>query len=619
MHPSTPSSDQLNQMRKSQAESIGKHYLSTTPLLLTLEEALAPPLPSRLPQINLTALTPRQATEHDLLKWRWTSHKVREFRIELEQYDDDIAGRKEAITRFGDMVMVALFGENWFDSPNCNCTPSFIYAHDTAPDDPFGYDYGFSYSAWGRKQDGDPFVHPSKPPAGTKLESYNSKKELNTLELSETALKLLKAGKKSKADGVDSDEDSDSEDLSDDDPRDWRTGNPYFFDPYVEPDDMDYGLDYEYDPEYGYYDGYAEEHSDAYNEVMYDAMYAKSWGDTGPFDAMHGGEMGSSGGGIGLGQALNLMNKHLKGKDKKRKKRKKGTVANAFTPYEKDGWTVIYDANRANGEGSKAANNASAKKQSVATTKATTPGETGTPNKKEPLTDPSTPKKPAIATLANLHGLNPTPTSIASVGLGLAASPSSLKLLSTPLSAKSLSTSIHPLSKGKQALSSRATPSSKPSSSSNDASTPPKKAGEEDKANLGKRKERVHTASSSSSEKPGGSAKPVKKKPAAGGPSKADEGKKPSPAMKPASTSKSDDYNKSEAKASADKSGEQKDVGKTAKLKGEAKAQSKTAKPKTEAGKPKQQKIKYVTVVYKKSYLPSKRPWRDCWHHRGYV
>ena len=34
--------------------------------------------------------------------------------------------------------------------------------------------------------------------------------------------------------------------------------------------------------------------------------------------------------------------------------------------------------------------------------------------------------------------------------------------------------------------------------------------------------------------------------------------------------------------------------------------------------KPKQPRIKYEMVVYKKPYLPSTRPWRDCWHSRGY-
>lgn len=271
--PTSAQAESLCRAKRSQAETVGKHYLTVIPIVPTLDEALAPPLPTHLPVLNLAALTPGQATQHDLLKLRWIANKTRQCRIELEQYDDDIAGRKEAIIKFGEVMLVALFGQDWTAGMNARCKPSCVYMPD-AGGDPYGYgrdyDYGYPYGGlWSKgysKKVEEMFIHPSKPPPGTKLDGYDNKPK-DGLRLSESAVKMLgktpgdktaKANKKEK-EAEDNEDPSDSDSLTDDDPTERHTDNPYFFNPYVEPDDIDYGLDSDdYDPEYGYYDGYAE-------------------------------------------------------------------------------------------------------------------------------------------------------------------------------------------------------------------------------------------------------------------------------------------------------------------------------------------------------------------------
>ncbi|KAJ1020062.1 hypothetical protein NDA16_004342 [Ustilago loliicola] len=647
---STSQAESLARAKRDQAESVGKHYLSTIPLVPSVNEALAT-LPTHLPTLNLAALTPRQATEHDLLKWRWTAHKTRQLRIELQQYDDDIAGRKEAITKFGEMMLIALFGQNWTAAPKLKCSPSYVYMPDDADDDPYGYGsgygYGYGYDAWGsgrhRKHSEEPFVHPSKPPAGTKLDSYDPR-EGDTLRLSDAALKLVRKSpqdvkaKTTNKDGDPGSEDcSDSDEISYDDPTDWHTNNPYFFDPYIEPDDIDYGLDYdEYDPEYGYYDGYAEEHSDAYNEAMFDALYAKAWGDSRPLDAMFGGRMGSSGSGMRKGKKLGKKQGKVKGKGKKIQKGTFADASNSFTPYEENGWTVIYDANKANGEGGGGKASGGAKEKAASTSSKLPQANTSTPQKKGALSNPSTPKKPATTTLAKQLNLTPslsqTPTSITSVGLGLASSPSSLTPLPT-LPVKPLSsTTVHTMSNGKHTLSSNANLSSNPSPSSSVTFPPPVQPSASialSKPNLGKRKA---TESSSSTEagRLKTSSKPMTNKPVPVSSTSAGGGKgegakaKPMPAsLGDAALEEGDDEKEASAKnqnekASAEgKKDKPRGEGKTDKQKKEAKAAQDKAKGK--GVKPKQPKIKYEVVVFKKPYMPSKRPWRDCWHRRGHV
>ncbi|KAJ1028086.1 hypothetical protein NDA13_003535 [Ustilago tritici] len=597
--PTSAQAESLCQAKRSQAETVGKHYLTVIPIVPTLGEALAPPLPTHLPVLNLAALTPGQATQHDLLKWRWIANKTRQCRIELEQYDDDIAGRKEAIIKFGEAMLVALFGQDWTAGMNARCKPSCVYMPD-AGDDPYGYgrdyDYGYPYGGlWSKgysKKVEEMFTHPSKPPPGTKLDGYDNKPK-DGLRLSESAVKMLgktpgdktaKANKKEK-EAEDNEDPSDSDELTDDDPTERHTNNPYFFNPYVEPHDIDYGLDSDdYDPEYGYYDGYAEKHSAAYNEAMFDALYAKSWGDERPFDTIFGGGMGS-----GWGAGMKKGKKQAKGK-KKAKKNKKGTFVNAFVPYEENGWTDVYDINRAN----QANSSASAKAKSAP--EEPTSAETSTPHKTNASIDPSTSKKPTMMTpaakqtsLISSLGLThtPTPASISSVGLNLASSQS-------PFSQGAFKSIPLPvISNRKHSLFSNANPSPVQISIKFDPT------GAADKPELGKRKA---TGSSSSTEagKVGTGSKPVKKKSASGAVAK-EERLRANMTTGTVTGKLEGGKENLEAKGKKDK----------VKVNGKGVAKAKGVKPK-------QPRIKYEMVVYKKPYLPSTRPWRDCWHRRGY-
>ncbi|SOV09915.1 uncharacterized protein UDID_03815 [Ustilago sp. UG-2017a] len=493
--PTSAQAESLCRAKRSQAETVGKHYLTVIPIVPTLDEALAPPLPTHLPVLNLAALTPGQATQHDLLKLRWIANKARQCRIELEQYDDDIAGRKEAIIKFGEAMLVALFGQDWTARMNARCKPSCVYMPD-AGDDPYGYgrdyDYGYPYGGlWSKgysKKVEEMFIHPSKPPPGTKLDGYDNKPK-DGLRLSESAVKMLgktpgdktaKANKKEK-EAEDNEDPSDSDSLTDDDPTERHTNNPYFFNPYVEPDDIDYGLDSDdYDPD-----------------------------------------------------------------------------------------------------------SASAKAKSAP--EESTSGETSTPKKSTMMT-PAAKQTSLTFSLGLTH--TPTPASISSVGLNLASSQS-------PFSQGAFKSIPLPvISNSKHSLFFNANPSPVQISIKFD----PTDAA--DKPELGKRKA---TGSSSSTEagKVGTGSKPVKKKSASGAVAKEErlranmttgtvtgklEGGKESPGAK----------------------------GKKDKVKVNGKGVAKAKGVKAKGVKPKQPRIKYEMVIYKKPYLPSTRPWRDCWHRRGY-
>lgn len=117
--------------RRSQAEAIANHYLDTVHLEATVEEALAP-VPTHLPLLRLHALTPRQATDHNVRKGLYIAHKTRQFRIELPKYDDDIVGRKEALIKFGDDCLTSFFGPDWANPSEdsaAKATPSRIYSN----------------------------------------------------------------------------------------------------------------------------------------------------------------------------------------------------------------------------------------------------------------------------------------------------------------------------------------------------------------------------------------------------------------------------------------------------------------------------------------------------------
>ncbi|GAC98724.1 glycosyltransferase [Pseudozyma hubeiensis SY62] len=137
-------SERLRKYKRSQAESIARSNLSYTPFEMTQEMALSPII-AKLPSVNLFSLTPRQATFLDTQKVLWLSYKTRRFRsIELPKFDDDIAGRKEAMIAFGDSLMVAMFGHDWNETSgfkyNGKMTPSRIY------DDHVSYPGGYQYA-----------------------------------------------------------------------------------------------------------------------------------------------------------------------------------------------------------------------------------------------------------------------------------------------------------------------------------------------------------------------------------------------------------------------------------------------------------------------------------------
>ncbi|KAJ9478771.1 Glycosyltransferase [Pseudozyma hubeiensis] len=137
-------SERLRKYKRSQAESIARSNLSYIPFEMTQEMALSP-IVAKLPSVNLFSLTPRQATFLDAQKMLWLSYKTRRFRnVELPKFDDDIAGRQEAMIAFGDGLMVAMFGHDWNETSgfkyNGKMTPSQIY------DDHVSYPGGYQYA-----------------------------------------------------------------------------------------------------------------------------------------------------------------------------------------------------------------------------------------------------------------------------------------------------------------------------------------------------------------------------------------------------------------------------------------------------------------------------------------
>ncbi|TKY86098.1 hypothetical protein EX895_004923 [Sporisorium graminicola] len=126
--------------KRRRAEAMAKHLLSLHRLELTQQEALSP-VPTSVPLLALHALTPRQATQYDEKKTLFWAHKTRQFRVELEQFDDDIAGRKEAMIKFGELVCTSTFGPDWYQWSQMpltgKTTPSAIYSDYGADDDSF--------------------------------------------------------------------------------------------------------------------------------------------------------------------------------------------------------------------------------------------------------------------------------------------------------------------------------------------------------------------------------------------------------------------------------------------------------------------------------------------------
>ncbi|CDU23114.1 uncharacterized protein SPSC_01744 [Sporisorium scitamineum] len=130
-------------VKRPRAEAMARHVLALYPPELTQREALSP-IPTKLSLLGLHALTPRQATQHELQKSLFLAHMTRQFRVELQKHDDDIAGRKEAMIEFGEAVCNSIFGPDWFQSTQLmyggKATPSSIYSDHGAYDDGYYYD-----------------------------------------------------------------------------------------------------------------------------------------------------------------------------------------------------------------------------------------------------------------------------------------------------------------------------------------------------------------------------------------------------------------------------------------------------------------------------------------------
>lgn len=297
--PLNQDSDPEKQRKRAQAEEIGNGYLVKYSQGPSAKEAMAT-IPTSVPVLPLYALTPRQATDHDTKKELYLAHKTRLFRKEIEQYDDDIVGRREAIIKFGENLITSIAGPEWSMSGLAQATPSLVYSnsHSTSR-----VQYGPSIDC----DCGDPScpltamygragksAQQSKP--GNGVQSGEAKPALDptAAPASAKAAKAQSTGPTAKA--------SEANDLSKDDAMKreaimeevreamkqsefWDPEHPDhagewdddFNDPYDvyghDPYDDDYDDMYG-DPEYGYYDGYGAES----NEAMFDAMYAKSHG-----------------------------------------------------------------------------------------------------------------------------------------------------------------------------------------------------------------------------------------------------------------------------------------------------------------------------------------------------
>lgn len=118
------------QVRRERAETVAKDYLLQFAAPDSIEEALCP-VPAELPILRLYALTPRQSAEMSRQRNSFLGFKTQKFRKELEQFDDDIVGRKEAMIKFGDYCLSANIGSDWFKItgtyPLEYATPSRIY------------------------------------------------------------------------------------------------------------------------------------------------------------------------------------------------------------------------------------------------------------------------------------------------------------------------------------------------------------------------------------------------------------------------------------------------------------------------------------------------------------
>ncbi|SPO25083.1 uncharacterized protein UTRI_02818_B [Ustilago trichophora] len=644
--------ERLDKSRKAQAESIAAQNLSTCSIETTEVEALSPVVKT-LPLLPLYALTPRQATEHDRQKSIYLAQKTRVLRVELQKYDDDVVGRREAMIKFGQEVLCALFGSDWVNVTSQQhggkATPSLIYQE---------YDHGAG-SSYGPNTGGTCCC--STPQSI--FEHLSSKLGKSDTPLNQDAAAALdkaesrrnvgqnKPAGESESVGKDEETDSDQDwDKDDEDEMFYESlyeallTDPNYMDSHY-PGDLsglynDYDDGYGDDYGYGFYNSgldYDENYDDGYgpgfNEAMFEALYAKSHGDDSLFYSTV----------TGLHQS-----KHAsKGKTKK-KKGKKGKMGDATA-----------GASNKPGAVSTSRTPLAAKTKTGSTKNADAEKQTPTTPKKIPalVTDPH--KQLGKASPLSVHSKLPT-TSVASVGLGLASSPASLSSWAAPVTAKKAAPDVwskenwkkddvevrtHNLNQryaaylGKMpteghtkdsaagiAKTSNSTASSTGARTQNNGTAdvkgkgkaqPPVSSHELERPSLGKRK-KIDTSSSSDSTTikvnlPTSSSntplKPTKKK---------STQTVKLPAQTSSSSTKLTKNNPNLTKPhSSAKTGEAKPKAKVNPRNNQQKpklnpAAGATAGPKTKG-------IKYEMIVFKKPYKPSKRPDRDCWHGRVYV
>ena len=291
----------LEAFKRSNSESVAKQYLLHHPLEMTLFEALSP-IPTSITLLKLHALTPRQATRHDELNDLFVSHHTRKFRIELQKYDDDIVGRKEAIIKFGDFISTSLFGPDWAQTMQLKfsgrATPSYIYTDGETYDT--RYQHGQSkvgglcqqhaaelMALTGHAAQGANKGKPGDPAGTAKVKTGKAPTTAGQQKPKEELQKeMLRWEEKRKEEqGIESDEDSMFE-YGDDTFDPYGAHYPYdLYHPYGDLEGGPYDRDYQYGmdhlEDYLPYDPMAwddyDEYLDAVREMMLDeAMYSSS-------------------------------------------------------------------------------------------------------------------------------------------------------------------------------------------------------------------------------------------------------------------------------------------------------------------------------------------------------
>ncbi|SPO32261.1 uncharacterized protein UTRI_02818 [Ustilago trichophora] len=661
--------EQLNKSRKAQAESIATQNLSTCPIESTEAEALSP-IVKTLPPLQLFALTPRQATEHDRQKSLYLRQKTRMLRVELQKYDEDLVGRREAMVKFGEEVFCAIFGSDWASvisqQHGGKTTPSLIYQeHVHGAGSANGSNAGGTCCC---PKPNSMFEHLSSKLG--KPETSLSKHVAAALDKAESRRNLRQNNAVGESDRISGDEETDSDEDWDMDDEDATFHESLYEALLKDPNHMDshypgdltglyddyddvYGDDYGYDfynSGLDYHDDYDDGYGLAFNEAMFEALYAKSHGDDSLFHPSYAGFFHP--------------NNASKGKAKK-KKGKKGNMGSATSSQSQSksaGKETRSEIAKLSTASATIKPGAASTSKTPLAAKAKAGSTRNADAEKQTLNMPT--KHPALVTEPLKHLGKASPlgihskllaTSVASVGLGLASSPGSLRNWTTPVTANKAESKDHRDKDDKNvllqnlnkkyeaylgetptrgALKDSAAGIDKASNGTGSSTATQKQnSGEEDAKgkgrgqppvvnhklehpSLGKRK-KIDTSSSSDStiikvNLPTSSSstplKPAKKKLNPIG----------KPAIHPSSSTKPITNNPTLIKTHS--------TAKTGEVKPKAKGNLPNSQPKPKLNsaaaatvEPKKKGIKYEMIVFKKPYQPSKRPERDCWHGRVYV